>query len=139
MGLVKKPTGSMTSSQLFLNELNEKCPGEHDHVPLVAGRAACAAIYPEMCCEAICRGVVRQKKMTRVARSPPVDCPMWDSRALSGTYASCKDPAAMRSSRHCRPVRMRELGDPQEITLSTGVATGTKRKAEMIAGESDHK
>ena len=54
MGLVKKPTGFMTSSK--------KCEGGHDHVPLMAGRTAAARVYPEMFCEAICRGVVKQKK-----------------------------------------------------------------------------
>ena len=62
VGLVKKPTGFMTSSQFLLRELDKKCPGGHQHVPLVGGRAAAAQVYPDMLCEAICRGVVRQKK-----------------------------------------------------------------------------
>ena len=61
VGLVKKPIGFMSSSRLILDELNEKCPGGHDHVPLVAGRAAGAAIYLTMTREAICRGVAREK------------------------------------------------------------------------------
>ena len=61
-GLVKKSTGFTSNSKFILEELDKKCPGGHEHVPLVAGRAAGAAIYPQMLCEAICRGVARQKK-----------------------------------------------------------------------------
>ena len=62
VGLVKKPNGFMSSSRFIFDELDKNCPGAHDHVPLVAGRAAGAAIYPKMVCKAICRGVARQKK-----------------------------------------------------------------------------
>ena len=65
MGYVKKPTGFMMSSKCFTKELGKKCHGGHDHAPLLAGRAAGAAIYPGMLCEAICRGAVRQKKHER--------------------------------------------------------------------------
>ena len=64
-GLVKKLTGFMSSSQFILEELDMKYPGGHEQVPLVAGRAAGAAIYPQMLCEAICRGVARQTKYDR--------------------------------------------------------------------------
>ena len=63
MGLVKKPTGFMSSSRYIIQELDRKCTGDHDHVPLVGGRAAGAAIYPQALCEAICRGTAKQKKM----------------------------------------------------------------------------
>ena len=62
MGLVKKPTGFMTSSQFLLRELDKKCAGGYKHVQLVGGRAAAARVYPDMLCEAICRGVIQQKK-----------------------------------------------------------------------------
>ena len=62
MGLVKKPTGFMPRSQFLLRELDKKRPGDHEHVPLMGGRAAGAQVYPDMLCEAICRGVVQQKK-----------------------------------------------------------------------------
>ncbi len=68
MGLVKKPIGFMTSSQFLLNELDKKCPGGHDHVPLLGGRAAAAQVYPNMLCEAICRGVIQQKKHDQSGR-----------------------------------------------------------------------
>ena len=68
MGLVKKPTGSMTSSRCLVEELNQQCDGGHDHVPLMAGRAAAAQVYPEMLCDAICRGVVKQKNFESASR-----------------------------------------------------------------------
>ena len=51
--MVKKPTGFLTSSKCLIDELNKKCDGPHDHVPLIAGRAADAAIYPELLCETV--------------------------------------------------------------------------------------
>ena len=68
MGLVKKPTGFMISSRCLVEELNRKCNGGHDHVPLMAGRAAAAQVYPEMLREAFCRGEVRQKKFESASR-----------------------------------------------------------------------
>ena len=35
---------------------------DHSHVPLVGGRAAGAQVYPQMLCEALCRGVARQQR-----------------------------------------------------------------------------
>ena len=65
MGLVKKPTGFMTSSKHIAIELDKKCDGGHAHVPLMGGRAAAAQVYPDMLCKAICRGVVIQKKFDK--------------------------------------------------------------------------
>ena len=62
-GLVKKPTGFMSSSRYVIEELDKKCSGDHAHVPLVGGRAAGAQVYPQALCEAICRGVAKQKRM----------------------------------------------------------------------------
>ena len=62
VGLVKKPTGFMTSSPCIAAELEKQCDGSHKHIHLVGGRAAAAAIYPEALCQAICRGFIRQKK-----------------------------------------------------------------------------
>ena len=59
-GLVKKPTGLLSSRRCVRQELDKKCTGDHAHVPLVGGRAAGAQVYPQMLCEAICRGVARQ-------------------------------------------------------------------------------
>ena len=68
MGLVKKPTGFMTSSQFLLREWHKKCPGDHEHVPLMGGRAAAAQVYLDMLCEAMCREVARQKKHDQSGR-----------------------------------------------------------------------
>ena len=61
-GLVKKPTGFMSSSRFIRQELGKTCNGDHAHVPLVGGRAAGAQIYPPLLCEAICRGVYKQQQ-----------------------------------------------------------------------------
>ena len=61
-GLVKKPTGFLSSSRCVRQQLNRKCTGDHSHVPLVGGRAAGAQVYPQMLCEAICRGVANQQR-----------------------------------------------------------------------------
>ena len=58
---VKKPTGFMSSSSYVFTELDRKCFGNHEHVPLVGGRVAGVAVYPQALCEAICRGVRKQK------------------------------------------------------------------------------
>ena len=51
LGPVLKPTGFMTNSPCIARELARLCPRDHVHVPLVGGRAAGAAIYPEkLCC-----------------------------------------------------------------------------------------
>ncbi len=65
MGLVKKPTGFLTSSKYIAIELDKRCDGGHAHLPLVGGRATAAQVYPDMLCEAICRGVVNQKKFDK--------------------------------------------------------------------------
>ncbi len=41
----------------------QNMPGGHIHIPLLGGRAAAAAIYPKELCEAIVRGLVKQKKL----------------------------------------------------------------------------
>ena len=46
-GLVKKPAGFTSSSREVIKELGKRCEGGHSHVPLVEGRAAGAAIYPQ--------------------------------------------------------------------------------------------
>ena len=46
-GPVKKPTGFASNSHEILQELAKECRNvDHDHVPLMGGRAAAAAIYP---------------------------------------------------------------------------------------------
>ena len=74
LGPVLKPTGFMTNSPEIARELARLCPRNHSHVPLVGGRAAGAAIYPEKLCMAICRGLAAQKRedATRTIRSLPM-------------------------------------------------------------------
>ena len=63
MGPVKKPTGFASNSWMVMRELGRVCEDKsHVHVPLMGGRAAAAAIYPGKLCEAICRGIAKQKK-----------------------------------------------------------------------------
>ena len=64
-GPVKKPTGFMTSSQCIAAELNRTCDNSHTHIPLVGGRAAGAATYPRGLCQAISRGLLRQKVLDK--------------------------------------------------------------------------
>ncbi len=62
-GPAKKPTRFLTNSTEIARELMRRCRGGHEHIPLVGGRAAAAAIYPRELCEAVCRGLSRQKKL----------------------------------------------------------------------------
>ena len=55
-GPVTKPTGFASNSFEILRELSRVCSDpNHDHVPLMGGRAAAAAIYPTKLCEAVCK------------------------------------------------------------------------------------
>ena len=51
-GLVKKPTGFITSSRCVAAQLNLQCDGSHVHVHLVGGRAAAAQVDPDELCRA---------------------------------------------------------------------------------------
>ena len=52
----------MSNAGFILDELSATCDGSHFHIPLVNGRAAKAAVYPEELCKAICRGYIKQRK-----------------------------------------------------------------------------
>ena len=58
----------MSSSECILIELDKKCNGDHEHVQLVGGRAAGAQVYPEKLCEAICKGLIKQKNKDKLNR-----------------------------------------------------------------------
>ena len=89
IGLVKKPTGFMTSSKRIAQALNARCTGGHDHVPLVGGRVAGAAIYPKMLCRAIVTGFIKQKAMDA---SSIVDTVKMDKGQLSSLATGiCSD------------------------------------------------
>ena len=61
-GLVKKPTGFMTNSEVMASRLAQRCSGGHRHVALVGGRAAAAQRYPEQLCRTICEAAQAQMK-----------------------------------------------------------------------------
>ena len=139
MGLVEKPTGFMTSSQFLLRESDKKCPGGFKHVPLMGGRAAAARVYPDMLCEAICRGVVQQKshdqsglvttgKLSYVGLKSFVrhvcDLQGFSSNAIEQILSTSLVEGTRR---------------PQVITQITGSTTGMKKTAEMTVEESGHR
>ena len=53
----RKATTVASSSAQMLKRLHRLCPGEHEHQPLVSGRAAEAAFYPKGLIKAILRGI----------------------------------------------------------------------------------
>ena len=70
---VRKATRFLSSAPAVLEELNRQCTRDHEHQPLVGGRAAAAAVYPAGLCRAILRGINRQR--LREAKGPPWACP----------------------------------------------------------------
>ena len=61
--LAKKPTGFMTSSRHIADQFSRKCLGDRQHVVLDGRhRTGFAAIYQKELCDAICRGIVREKR-----------------------------------------------------------------------------
>jgi hypothetical protein len=64
----KKPTRFASNSWFILQELSTRCDGSHVHQPLVGGRAAGAAEYPDGLCEAFCRGLAGQLAYDRAHR-----------------------------------------------------------------------
>ena len=69
LGPVLKPTGFLTNCPAIARELAVKCRRDHDHVNLVGGRAAGAAIYPPGLCRAICRGLAAQLREDKSGRA----------------------------------------------------------------------
>ena len=53
---VWKPAALFTNIRHIAKELNRRCLRDRDHVPLVGGRAAAAAIYPREVSCAILKG-----------------------------------------------------------------------------------
>ena len=76
VGPALKPTGFLTNSPYLATELSRRCAGNHTHIPLMSGRAAAAAEYPDGLCRAICVGLQKQKrhdmgrKVTSLAMTP---------------------------------------------------------------------
>ena len=74
LGPLLKPTGFLTNSPCIARGLSRVCPRDHEHAPLVGGRAADATIYPEKLCIAICKGLSDQKRgeRTRMIKTFPM-------------------------------------------------------------------
>ena len=92
-GLVKKPTGFMTSSRYIAEQLGVRCTGDHDHVHLEGGRASAAQVYPPRLCEAIGRGIVKQK---RADATTQVDMPRMRAGELQSFLGSLSSVASSR-------------------------------------------
>ena len=56
-GAAKKATSLFTNSVTMAGMLDHECPGDHDHVHLMSGRAKYAAIYPKLFLDRILKGV----------------------------------------------------------------------------------
>lgn len=61
LGPVKKPISMLTNSPYVAKELSRRCPGDHEHVHLLGGRAVAAQVYPAELCRSVCKGIVAQK------------------------------------------------------------------------------
>ena len=75
-GLVKKPTGFITSSWGVRDELDRQCLGDHVHTQLEGGRVcSAAAVHSVDLCHAICRGLAKQAATERMglASTRPLD------------------------------------------------------------------
>ena len=88
LGHVLKPTGFLTNSKHIARELSRRCPRDHDHVPLVGGRVAAAAIYPHDLCCAICRGLSAQTKEDAGFR---IESPLLDKGGVASLSSLCKE------------------------------------------------
>ena len=64
----KKPTQFMSNSWYVLKELGIRCDKSHEHQHLMGGRASKAAEYAFGLCDAICRGMARQKAYDRTGK-----------------------------------------------------------------------
>ena len=88
LGPVLKPTGFLTNSKYIAKELSQRCPRYHEHVPLVGGRAAAAAIYPHKLCCAICKGLAAQ---IRADEGLHIDTPLLNSNGLRKLSQACQE------------------------------------------------
>ena len=69
--LNKKATGFLTNSKWIAEELSKKCSGDHEHQPLVGGRAKGAEEYPPKLCEAIVQGLMKERSETFLVNLHP--------------------------------------------------------------------
>ena len=66
----KKATKFMTNSRLIADELSIKCDKSHTHQPLLQNRAKEAQVYPPGLCQAVCRGLLKEKKLRKGGAIP---------------------------------------------------------------------
>ena len=91
LGQVLKPTGFLTNSSHIAKELSQRCTRDHEHVPLVGGRAAAAAIYPHKLCCAICRGLASQLRADNGLR---IVTPLLDKEGLRSLTHACQQASS---------------------------------------------
>ena len=60
--MVLKPTRLATNNPHLARVLERKCPGGHQHIHLLNGRAAAAARYTPAFCRAVVQGLRRQRR-----------------------------------------------------------------------------
>ena len=58
-GLNKKATRLMSNMPEVLEELDQRCDGSHQHVPLLGGLAKDAQKYPPKLCRAVIKGILK--------------------------------------------------------------------------------
>ena len=69
-----KPTTMLTNSEEIAMELRRRCTKDHEHVPLIGGKAKEAAVYPRALCEAVVRGFRNYlKKKDGQAKQKPAE------------------------------------------------------------------
>ena len=61
----RKTTKFMTNSHEIAKQLGRRRDNSHKHYPLVSGRAAAAAVYPQELCRAVCAGLKEEVKLRR--------------------------------------------------------------------------
>jgi hypothetical protein len=88
LGPVLKPKEFLTNCKQVARELLEICPRNHEHVPLLAGRAAAAAIYPHNLCCAICKGPAMQLQEDDGRR---IDSPLLNTTCLKSLSYLCME------------------------------------------------
>ena len=136
-GLVKKPTGFMSSSRFINRELDQKCEGGHAHIPLVGGRAAGAQVYPQDLCESICKGVYKQKEFDKLNRVSTSSMTTGEVRLFANHICSLQHAGSHGIREFCPSSRATERLLRLEDILSIGPITTTRRRVEMIAEGSD--
>lgn len=58
-GLNRKTTQFLTNDKHIAEQLQRRCSGDHDHEPLIGGKAVLAAEYPPELCRCIVKGLKR--------------------------------------------------------------------------------